>query len=131
MHHPEILPFTAMTVKGGEVTRWSNSTGSGPGRPALRSCEAYHASACAHLWRTTLSHHVVAPGVRAVAAPADSATVSEKPLDPTGDTFRKFVSSLVRSRLLRRLADHRHTYVADPQGDIGVSPDYDPDDHRS
>jgi hypothetical protein len=56
--------------------------------------------------------------------------VSEKPLDPQGDTFRKFFSSLVRSRLLRRLVDHRFKHVADPQGTIRVSPDYDPDDHR-
>jgi hypothetical protein len=56
--------------------------------------------------------------------------VSERPLDPKGDTFRKFFSSLVRSRFLRRLVDHRYKYVADPQGTISVSPDYDPDDHR-
>jgi hypothetical protein len=56
--------------------------------------------------------------------------VSERPLDPKGDTFRKFYSSVVRSRFLRRLVDHRYKYVADPQGDIRVSPDYDPEDHR-
>jgi hypothetical protein len=56
--------------------------------------------------------------------------VSERPLDPKGDTFRKFYSSVVRSRFLRRLLDHRYKYVADPQGDIRVSPDYDPEDHR-
>jgi hypothetical protein len=55
---------------------------------------------------------------------------SEKPLDPKGDTFRKFFSTLVRSRMLRRLVDHRFKYVADPEGQIRVSPDYDPDDHR-
>jgi thiol-disulfide isomerase/thioredoxin len=56
--------------------------------------------------------------------------VSERPLDPKGDTFRKFYSSVVRSRFLRRLVDHRYKYVADPKGTISVSPDYDPDDHR-
>jgi thiol-disulfide isomerase/thioredoxin len=56
--------------------------------------------------------------------------VSDRPLDPKGDTFRKFFSTLVRSRFLRRLVDHRYKYVADPSGNIGVSPDYDPDDHR-
>jgi hypothetical protein len=56
--------------------------------------------------------------------------VSEKPLDPKGDTFRKFYSSIVRSRFLRRLVDHRYKYVADPQGTLHISPDYDPDDHR-
>jgi thiol-disulfide isomerase/thioredoxin len=56
--------------------------------------------------------------------------VSEKPLDPKGDTFKKFYSSVVRSRFLRRLVDHRYKYVADPMGVITVSPDYDPDDHR-
>jgi thiol-disulfide isomerase/thioredoxin len=56
--------------------------------------------------------------------------VSENPLDPKGDTFRKFYSSVARSRFLRRLVDHRYKYAADPQGDIGISPDYDPDDHR-
>ena len=56
--------------------------------------------------------------------------VSERPLDPKGDTFRKFFSTLVRSRFLRRLVDHRYKNVADPRGNIGVSPDYDPDDHR-
>ena len=55
---------------------------------------------------------------------------SEKSLDPKGDTFRKFFSTLVRSRFLRRLVDHRYKYVADPQGTVGVSPDYDPADHR-
>jgi thiol-disulfide isomerase/thioredoxin len=56
--------------------------------------------------------------------------VSEKPLDPKGDTFKKFYSSIVRSRFLRRLVDRRYKYVSDPQGTVGVSPDYDPDDHR-
>ena len=55
---------------------------------------------------------------------------SEKPLDGKGDTFRKFYSTIVRSRLLRRLVDHQYKYAADPQGKVGVSPDYDPDDHR-
>jgi thiol-disulfide isomerase/thioredoxin len=56
--------------------------------------------------------------------------VSEKPLDPKGDTFRKFYSTIVRSRFLRRLVDHRYKYVTDPNGILGVSPDYDPDDNR-
>jgi hypothetical protein len=56
--------------------------------------------------------------------------VSEKPLDPKGDTFRKFYSTIVRSRFLRRLVDHRYKYVTDPNGTLGVSPDYDPDDER-
>ena len=56
--------------------------------------------------------------------------VSERPLDPKGDTFRKFFSTLVRARFLRRMVEHHYKYVADPQGDIGISPDYDPDDHR-
>jgi len=56
--------------------------------------------------------------------------VAEKPLDPKGDTFRKFYFSIARSRFLRRLVDHRYKHVADPQGGIDVSPDYDPDDHR-
>jgi len=55
---------------------------------------------------------------------------SEKPLDDKGDTFRKFFSTLVRARLLRRLVDHRFKYVADPNGNVVLSPDYDPDDHR-
>ena len=55
---------------------------------------------------------------------------SEKPLDPKGDTFRKFYSTIVRSRFLRRLVDHRYKYVTDPNGTLGVSPDYDPDDNR-
>jgi thiol-disulfide isomerase/thioredoxin len=58
------------------------------------------------------------------------AFVCEKPLDPKGDTFKKFYSSVVRSRFLRRLVDHRFKYVADPTGVITVSPDYDPNDHR-
>jgi hypothetical protein len=56
--------------------------------------------------------------------------VSEKPLDPKGDSFRKFYSTIVRSRFLRRLVDHRYKYVTDPSGTLGVSPDYDPDDDR-
>ena len=55
---------------------------------------------------------------------------SERPLDAKGDTFRKFFSTLVRSRFLRRLVDHRYKHVADPQGNIVLSPDYDPADHR-
>ncbi len=55
---------------------------------------------------------------------------SERPIDAKGDTFRKFFSTLVRSRFLRRLVDHRYKYVADPNGNISVSPDYDQDDHR-
>jgi len=56
--------------------------------------------------------------------------VSERSLDPEGDSFRKFFSSLVRSRFFRRIVDHRHKYAADPRGDVVLSPDYDPDDHR-
>jgi thiol-disulfide isomerase/thioredoxin len=56
--------------------------------------------------------------------------VSEQPLDGKGDSFRKFYSTIVRSRFLRRLVDHRYKYAADPKGNISVSPDYDPDDHR-
>ena len=56
--------------------------------------------------------------------------VSEKPLDPKGDTFRKFYSTLVRSRMLRRMVDHHFKFVADPEGEVRISPDYDPDDHR-
>ena len=55
---------------------------------------------------------------------------SEKPLDRKGDTFRKFYSTIVRSRFVRRLVDQRFKYAADPQGNVSVSPDYDPDDHR-
>jgi thiol-disulfide isomerase/thioredoxin len=55
---------------------------------------------------------------------------SEKPLDPKGDTFRKFYSSVVRARFLRRLVDHRYKHVADPKGNVRISPDFDPDDHR-
>jgi hypothetical protein len=55
---------------------------------------------------------------------------SEKPLDGKGDSFKKFYFTISRSRLLRRLVDHRFKYVADPQGNVVLSPDYDPDDHR-
>ena len=55
---------------------------------------------------------------------------SEQPLDAKGESFKKFYFSIVRSRFLRRLVDHRYKYVADPQGNIVLSPDYDPDDHR-
>ena len=55
---------------------------------------------------------------------------SEKPLDGKGDTFKKFYATVVRSRLLRRLVDQRFKYVADPQGNVVLSPEYDPDDHR-
>jgi hypothetical protein len=36
----------------------------------------------------------------------------------------------VRSRFYRRQVDHRHKYVADAEGNVIVSPDYDPDDHH-
>jgi len=55
---------------------------------------------------------------------------SDKPLDGKGDSFRKFYSTIVRSRFLRRLVDHRHKFGADPAGNVTLSPDYDPDDHR-
>ena len=55
---------------------------------------------------------------------------SERPLDGKGESFKKFYSTIVRSRFLRRLVDHRFKYVADPEGTISESPDYDPDDHR-
>ena len=56
--------------------------------------------------------------------------VSERPLDPKGDSFKKFFSMIGRSRFLRRQVDHRHKFVADAEGNIVVSPDYDPDDDR-
>jgi hypothetical protein len=55
---------------------------------------------------------------------------SEKPLDAKGDSFKKFYSTVVRSRFLRRIVDHRFKYAADPEGNVVPSPDYDPDDHR-
>ena len=55
---------------------------------------------------------------------------SEQPLDAKGKSFKTFFSAIVRSRFLRRLVDHRYKYVADPQGNVVLSPDYDPDDHR-
>jgi len=55
---------------------------------------------------------------------------SERPLDPNGDSFKKFYSTIVRSRFLRRQVDHRHKYVTDAEGNIIASPDYDPDDDR-
>jgi hypothetical protein len=55
---------------------------------------------------------------------------SEKPLDAKGESFKKFYFTIARSRLLRRLVDHRFKYVADPTGNVSLSPDYDPDDHR-
>jgi len=55
---------------------------------------------------------------------------SEQPLDAKGESFKKFYFSIVRSRFLRRLVDHRYKYVADPQGNVVRSPDYDPDDYR-
>ena len=55
---------------------------------------------------------------------------SEKPLDGKGNSFKNFYFTIVRSRLLRRLVDQRFKYVADPQGNVVLSPDYDPDDHR-
>ena len=55
---------------------------------------------------------------------------SEQPLDAKGESFKKFYFTIVQSRFLRRLVDHRFQYVADPQGNVSISPDYDPDDHR-
>ena len=55
---------------------------------------------------------------------------SERPLDPKGDSFKKFYSTVVRSRFYRRQVDHRHKYVADAEGNIIVSPNFDPDDHH-
>jgi peroxiredoxin len=55
---------------------------------------------------------------------------SEKPLDAKGESFKKFYFTIVRSRLMRRLVDRRFKYVADPKGNVSLSPDYDPDDHR-
>ena len=55
---------------------------------------------------------------------------SERPLDPKGDSFKKFYSTVVRSRFFRRQVDHRHKFVADAEGNVIISPDYDPDDHH-
>jgi thiol-disulfide isomerase/thioredoxin len=55
---------------------------------------------------------------------------SERPLDAKGDSFKRFYFTIVRSRLLRRLVDHRFKYAADPNGNVVLSPDYDPDDYR-
>ena len=55
---------------------------------------------------------------------------SERPLDGKGESFKRFFSTIVRSRLLRRLVDHQFKFVADPEGNVVLSPDYDPDDHR-
>ena len=57
------------------------------------------------------------------------AFASEQPLDGKGKTFARFVSWIQRSRFLRRLVDHRYKYVADPQGNVVLAPDYDPDAH--
>ncbi len=55
---------------------------------------------------------------------------SATPLDGKGESFGEFIATLARSRFLRRLVDHRFKYVADPQGNVVLAPDYDPDDHR-
>jgi len=55
---------------------------------------------------------------------------SDKPLDGKGDSFKKFYAAIGRSRFLQRLVNHRFKYVADPEGHVGLSPDYDPDDRR-
>jgi hypothetical protein len=55
---------------------------------------------------------------------------SDRPLDSKGQSYSKFVSWIGRSRFLRRLVDHRYKYIADPQGNVHLSPDYDPDDDR-
>jgi hypothetical protein len=55
---------------------------------------------------------------------------SERPLDGKGESFKKFYFTIVRSRLLRRLVDKRFKFAADPEGNVILSPDYDPDDHR-
>jgi hypothetical protein len=55
---------------------------------------------------------------------------SERPLDSKGESFKKFYSTIVRSRLLRRLVDQRFKFAADPEGNVILSPDYDRDDHR-
>lgn len=57
------------------------------------------------------------------------AFASEQPLDGKGKTFARFVSWLQRSRFLRRLVDHRYKYVADSQGNVTLSPDYEPGAH--
>jgi hypothetical protein len=58
------------------------------------------------------------------------AFASEKPLDGKGKSFARFVSWIQRSRFLRRLVDQRFKYEADPQGNVRLSPDFDPDDHH-
>ena len=55
---------------------------------------------------------------------------SDKPLDGKGDSFKKFYAAIGRSRFLQRLVNHRFKYVADAEGNIVLSPDSDPDDHR-
>lgn len=52
---------------------------------------------------------------------------SENPLDSQGKTFGDFVASLQQSRFLKRLVNHQHKFIVGPDGEVIISPDYDPD----
>jgi predicted acetyltransferase len=49
---------------------------------------------------------------------------SNNPLDPNGISFFNFYSETVRSGFLKRLVQHRHKYVADAEGNVMLSPDF-------
>lgn len=52
---------------------------------------------------------------------------SERPIDSEGKSFFKFYCSIQRSRFLKRIVNHRHKYIVDPNGEVILSPDYVPD----
>jgi hypothetical protein len=45
-------------------------------------------------------------------------------LDGKSESFVKFWGSMQRSGFLKRLVEHRYKYVADPAGNVVLSPDY-------
>lgn len=49
---------------------------------------------------------------------------SDHVLDANQETFRDFVGKLARSKFVRRLVEHRYKYLANPDGGLRISPDF-------
>lgn len=52
---------------------------------------------------------------------------SDSPIDSKGKTFFKFYCNLQRSKFLKRLVNHRYKFIFDSNGEVTLSPNYDPE----
>ncbi|MEY4567152.1 MAG: Thiol-disulfide oxidoreductase ResA [Planctomycetota bacterium] len=52
---------------------------------------------------------------------------SDSPLDNQGKSFFNFYCYIQRSRFLKRMVNHRHKFIIDSNGEVVISPNYDPE----